>query len=133
MLTALVTDRPKNPLLWRTLTDVYEELERWDDALLATRRWADLLPGRSGPFRRAALIHVKRGDFEAAERAFREMTVCAAFSDIQMLEFIEFLVDRKRFADAAREIEFVKPESLVTRRRVERIKMFLPSQAKAAS
>jgi tetratricopeptide (TPR) repeat protein len=133
MLTALVTDRPKNPLLWRTLTDIYEELERWDDALLATRRWADLLPGKAGPYRRAARIHIKRGDLEAAERAFREMTVCAAFSDIQMLEFIEFLIDQKRFADAAREIEFVQPESLVTRRRVERIKMFLPSRTAAAS
>jgi predicted Zn-dependent protease len=131
-LTTLVADRPKNPLLWRMLTEVYEQLERWDDALLAARRWSDLLPGKPGPFRRAALIHAKRGDAVAAESAFREMAACAPVKDVQMLEFIEFLIAQKRFEEAARELEFVRPEGLVTRRTAERIAMFLPTKSAAA-
>jgi Flp pilus assembly protein TadD len=131
-LNALAKDRPKNPVLWRMLTDVHDQLGQWDDALLAARRWSDLLQGKPGPFRRAALIHVKRGDVAAAESAFREMAACAPVSDVQMLEFIEFLVTQKRFKEAARELEFVRPETLVTRRAAERIALFLPSKTEAA-
>lgn len=60
------------------------------------------------------------------------MAACAPVSDVQMLEFIEFLVTQKRFKEAARELEFVRPETLVTRRAAERIALFLPSKTEAA-
>jgi tetratricopeptide (TPR) repeat protein len=127
MLNALIEERPRIPLLWRTIVDVYEQLERWDEALLAAQKWSDLLPDGPGPFRCAALIHIKRGDAAAAERAFREMAACPSVRDLQMLEFIEFLIAQKRFEDAARELEFVSPEKPTTVRQVERMKALLPS------
>jgi hypothetical protein len=60
------------------------------------------------------------------------MATCTPVSDVQMLEFIEFLVTQKRFKEAARELEFVHPETLVTRHAAERIALFLPSKTEAA-
>ncbi|HVU22412.1 MAG TPA: GSCFA domain-containing protein [Rhizomicrobium sp.] len=129
---ALAESMEKTPIVWRTLTDVLTDLKRWDEALLAARRWSALAIGRPGPYRRAAVIHRAKGDLVAADNAYREMMACAAVEDGQMLEYVEFLISQKRFDEAAREIDFIKPETTVMVHKLEDLRAFLPSKAAAA-
>jgi hypothetical protein len=123
----LAESMPKTPIVWRALTDMLVDRERWDEALVAARRWSAATSGKPGPFRRAALIHRAKGDIAAADFAYREMMAATGVDDIQMLEYVEFLLEQHRFDEAAREIVHIKPETTVMVRRLEELKTFLPS------
>ncbi|HTT97549.1 MAG TPA: GSCFA domain-containing protein [Rhizomicrobium sp.] len=124
---ALAESMPKTPIVWRALTDMLVDLKRWDEALIAARRWSAATSGKPGPFRRAAIIHRAKGDIAAADFAYREMMAALGVEDVQMLEYVEFLVEQKRFDEAAREIVHIKPETTVMVRKLDELKTFLPS------
>ncbi len=126
-LEALVEKFPKSPAILRVHVDALEALERWDDAMLALRRWSDATRNSREPYRRAALLHVARGDHEAAERAFRAALTSGKTKEADVLDYVDFLVARKRFAEAAIELSRIEIVNKATLRRVERIKTFLPS------
>lgn len=131
-LRTLAESMTKTPIMWRSLTLVLSDLQRWDDALLAARRWAAATNSKPAPFRRAAMIHRAKGDLEAADAAYREMMACTSVEDVQMLEYVEFLIEQKRFDDAAREIAFIKPETTSMVNKLEEVRTFLPLKASAA-
>ena len=126
-LEALVEKFPKSSAILRVHVDALEALERWDDAMLALRRWSDATRNSREPYRRAALLHVARGDHEAAERAFRAALTSGKTKEADVLDYVDFLVARKRFAEAALELSRIEIVNKATLRRVERIKTFLPS------
>jgi Flp pilus assembly protein TadD len=127
ILDALAEQYPKAPSILRVRVDALEALERWDDAMLALRKWSDATRNSREPYRRAALLHVARGDYEAAERAFRAALTSGKTKEAEVLDYVDFLVDRKRFAEAAVELGRIEIVNNATLRRVERIKAFLPS------
>jgi len=131
-LWAVAESMPTTPVVFRALTDALSRLKRWDDALAAARRWSAISKGKPNVYRRLAMIHREKGDSEAANRAYREMMATTGVQDIQMLEYIEFLIEQKRFAEASREIEFIKPETAVLIRRLDDLRLFLPSVAAPA-
>ena len=132
LLDALAQEYPKWPAVMRAQVDAYEQMGRLDDALLALRRWSDRARTAAEPYRRAARLHRARGDAEAAERAFQEALALPKAGNEYVLDYIEFLIDEKRFAQASREIEVLRPETKASHRRLERIRAFLPTAATTA-
>jgi thioredoxin-like negative regulator of GroEL len=127
VLEALIEKFPKSPAILRVHVDALEALERWDDAMLALRRWSDTTRNSREPFRRAALLHAARGDDAAAERAFRAALASGKTKEADVLDYVDFLVARKRFTEASQELGRIEIVNRATLRRVERIKSFLPT------
>ncbi len=132
LLAVLAQEYPKWPAVMRAQVDAYEQMGRLDDALLALRRWSDRARISAEPYRRAAHIHRARGDAASAERAFKEALAMPKAGNEYVLDYIEFLIDEKRFAQAVREIEALRPETKASHRRLERIRAFLPTTAATA-
>lgn len=129
ILERLTQRAPKNARFWVLLAEGLMQVDRLDDALVAVRRSLELAPTQTEPLRRLAQIHKARGDIEAADRVYRQLLTQSNLKDFYQLEYVEFLIECKRFDDAAREIAPVRPETKWTHHWRDRLSLFLSNDA----
>ena len=129
-LNALMERFPKWGIPPRTLAEALIEAERWDDALAATIRWNLLKAGgeRWDAVARIAYIHAKRGDDAQAEAAYRKALDIRKGACSTSIEFAEFLIERKRFSEAASILREAIPETKAAQQRVTQLLQMLPSR-----
>jgi len=129
-LRALLEQFPTWQILHRTLTMALMDTARWDDALVAAIRWNSLKGGneRTEAIASIAYIHAKRGDDAQAERSYRAALGILKGQYAISIEFAQFLIERKRFADATRILRSAVPETRAAQRRVTELMQLIPSR-----
>ena len=129
-LSALIEQFPKWPILHRTITEAFIDMERWDDALVAAIRWNSLkgVSERPEAVARVAYIHAKRGDDAKAETSYRAALGIRRGSYSISIGFAEFLIERKRFSDATEILRAAVPETRAAQKRVTELMQMVPSR-----
>jgi tetratricopeptide (TPR) repeat protein len=130
-LAALLAIAEKNPnltQLHRVISDTYLRLGRWEDALVATRKWA----GRRGiskhpeAMARVGFIYAQMGDLKTAEASYR--TALEHGNGHFIFDFVELLIEQKRLQHASDVLETITLDTRQAQRRYDQLRAILPIQ-----
>ena len=99
-----------------SLSDVYRQQGRFDDAIAAVRRYMDYRSGEDSAYRRMGDIHLQAGDLTKARMAFEQAALLAADSRPAELALVRLDILEGLFADAENRLDALDSDPTATAR-----------------